>query len=87
MTQLLSIAIIGAGPGGLTLARILQQHGVQATVFEREAHAHERPQGGTLDLHVGSGQHAIECAGLSEAFMGIARYEDQGDRLYDKTGI
>lgn len=86
MTQLLRIAIIGAGPGGLTLARILQQHGVQATVFEREAHAHERPQGGTLDLHVGSGQHAIECAGLSEAFMGIARYEDQGDRLYDKTG-
>ncbi|GGI45063.1 hypothetical protein GCM10008018_10220 [Paenibacillus marchantiophytorum] len=30
------IAIVGAGPGGLTLARILQQHGVASVVYERE---------------------------------------------------
>ncbi|MFK0161735.1 FAD-dependent oxidoreductase [Rhizobium sp. NPDC090279] len=80
------IAIIGAGPGGLTLARILHQGGVPITVFEREEHALARPQGGTLDLHVESGQLALRCAGLYEEFLTIARYEDQGSRLYDKDG-
>ena len=80
------IAIIGAGPGGLTLARILHQAGVPAIVFEREEHALSRPQGGTLDLHVESGQLALRRAGLYREFLAIARYEDQGSRLYDKHG-
>ena len=80
------IAIIGAGPGGLTLARILHQAGVPASVFEREEHALARPQGGTLDLHAESGQLAMRRAGLYEEFLQIARYEDQGSRLYDKDG-
>lgn len=80
------IAIIGAGPGGLTLARILHQAGMPTTVFEREEHALSRPQGGTLDLHLDSGQLALRRAGLYEEFRTIARYEDQGSRLYDKDG-
>ncbi|ANF86297.1 2-polyprenyl-6-methoxyphenol hydroxylase [Pseudomonas antarctica] len=80
------IAIIGAGPGGLTLARILHLHGIVATVYEREEHPPSRPQGGTLDLHQDSGLLALEHAGLSDAFQTIARYEDQGTRLLDKTG-
>lgn len=80
------IAIIGAGPGGLTLARVLHQAGVPKTVFEREEHALARPQGGTLDLHVESGQLAMRRAGLYEEFLQIARYEDQGSRLYAKDG-
>ncbi|MDQ0474301.1 FAD-dependent oxidoreductase [Labrys wisconsinensis] len=80
------IAIVGAGPGGLTLARILDLGGIAATVFEQEAHALVRPQGGTLDLHVGSGQLALTRAGLTAEFERIARYEDQGSRLYDKAG-
>ncbi|KRB23600.1 MULTISPECIES: FAD-dependent oxidoreductase [Mesorhizobium] len=82
----LRIAIIGAGPAGLTLARILHLNGIAATVFEREAHALVRPQGGTLDLHVDSGQLALRRAGLEKEFLRIARYEDQGSRLYDKDG-
>jgi 2-polyprenyl-6-methoxyphenol hydroxylase-like FAD-dependent oxidoreductase len=30
------IAIVGGGPGGLTLARILQTRDIAATVFEQE---------------------------------------------------
>ena len=80
------IAIVGAGPGGLTLARLLHVHGVAVTVFEREAHALERPQGGSLDLHEESGLLALHGAGLFQEFLRIARYEDQGDRLLDKHG-
>src|SRR5712691_3860229 len=75
------IAIIGAGPGGLTLARILQTRHIPTTVFERESHPDERPQGGSLDLHQESGQLAVHLAGLDEQFRAIARYEDQGMRL------
>jgi 2-polyprenyl-6-methoxyphenol hydroxylase-like FAD-dependent oxidoreductase len=81
-----SIAIIGAGPGGLTLARILHLHGLEAVVFEREELPTVRPQGGSLDMHAESGQFAIERCGLTADFKRIARYEDQESRVYDKHG-
>lgn len=31
------ISVIGAGPGGLTCARILQQHGITVTVHDRDS--------------------------------------------------
>ncbi len=80
------IAIVGGGPGGLTLARILHIHGIASSVFEGDAHELERPQGGTLDLHEESGLHALRSAGLRDAFTAVARYDDQGDRLVDKLG-
>jgi 2-polyprenyl-6-methoxyphenol hydroxylase-like FAD-dependent oxidoreductase len=80
------VAVIGAGPGGLTLARILHVHGLDAVVYEREAVSSIRPQGGSLDMHPDSGQYAIERAGLTAEFKRIARYEDQESRVYDKHG-
>jgi 2-polyprenyl-6-methoxyphenol hydroxylase-like FAD-dependent oxidoreductase len=80
------IGIVGAGPGGLILARILHLHGVAASVFEREQHSAVRPQGGSLDIHAESGQYAIEQAGLSSEFQHVARYGDQETRVYDKHG-
>lgn len=80
------IAIIGAGPGGLTLARILQQHGIITTVYEREASPTSRKQGGSLDIHSDSGQKALIEAGLIEQFEALARYEGQDFRLLDKFG-
>jgi 2-polyprenyl-6-methoxyphenol hydroxylase-like FAD-dependent oxidoreductase len=41
------IAIVGGGPGGLALARILHVHGIAATVIERDAHALDRSRDGT----------------------------------------
>lgn len=80
------IAIVGGGPGGLTLALLLHRQGIASTVFERDTHPTERPQGGTLDLHEGSGLLALEQAGLMDAFRAAARYEDQGSRQYDTQG-
>lgn len=80
------IGIIGGGPGGLTVARILHLGGIKATVFEGEALSSARPQGWSLDLHPETGQYALEQAGLMEEFKRIARYEDQETRVYDKGG-
>ena len=86
MTKIPRIAIVGGGPAGLTLARILHASGFNSTVFERDADPYERPQGGTLDLHEGSGLLALERAGLLPAVKAIARYDDQGSRVLDKVG-
>lgn len=86
MTMFSGVAIIGGGPGGLMLARLLQRRGIAVTVFERDAHAEDRPQGGSLDLHADTGQRALRLAGLEEPFLAEARPEDQGDRLYDSAG-
>jgi flavin-dependent dehydrogenase len=40
-----SIAIVGGGPGGLTLARLLQLKGADVKVFERDLNKNARVQG------------------------------------------
>ncbi|WP_336771170.1 FAD-dependent oxidoreductase [Paenibacillus sp. MMO-58] len=80
------IAIIGGGPGGLTLALILQRHGIAATIYERGAQDGNAQRGGSLDIHEDSGQMALKEVGLLEQFQAIARYEGEDFRLFDKTG-
>jgi 2-polyprenyl-6-methoxyphenol hydroxylase-like FAD-dependent oxidoreductase len=80
------IAIIGGGPGGLTLARVLHVHGVGAVVYERDASRAARTQGGMLDLHDDTGQVALREAGLTEEFLAHARREGQDQRILDHTG-
>lgn len=63
-----SVAIIGGGPGGLTLARLLQMKGVQVKVYERDFDKNSRVQGSLLDMHQNSGLAAIRAAGLLEVF-------------------
>ncbi len=62
------IAIVGGGPGGLTLARLLQLKGLDVKVYERDLNKDARVQGAPLDLHEESGLSALRKAGLLEAF-------------------
>lgn len=80
------IAIVGAGPAGLTLARILMKRSILPTVFERDPTPNYRPQGGTLDIHEHSGQQAIRDAGLWDEFRKHARYDGQEFKVVTKTG-
>jgi 2-polyprenyl-6-methoxyphenol hydroxylase-like FAD-dependent oxidoreductase len=68
MIQDKKIAIIGGGPGGLTLARLLQLKGANVKVYERDVNKDIRVQGGALDLHTESGLAALTKAGLMDAF-------------------
>jgi 2-polyprenyl-6-methoxyphenol hydroxylase-like FAD-dependent oxidoreductase len=80
------IAIIGGGPGGLTLARLLQQKGADVKVYERDVNKESRVQGAIVDLHFDSGLKVIKAAGLLDAFK--ANYMPGADkyRFLDKDG-
>lgn len=82
----MTVAIVGAGLGGLALARVLHMHGVDAVVYEREPSRGARAQGGMLDLHSGTGQRALREAGLIDQFHAIARPEGQDLRLLEPDG-
>jgi 2-polyprenyl-6-methoxyphenol hydroxylase-like FAD-dependent oxidoreductase len=81
-----TIAIVGAGLGGLVLARILQRHGIPATIYERDASAQARSQGGSLDIHAESGQRALREAGLYKEFRRLTHPEGEATRILDKAG-
>jgi len=78
------IAIIGGGPGGLTLARLLQLKGADVKVYERDLNKDVRVQGATLDLHQESGLEALRRAGLIDAFYANYRPGAGKMRIVDK---
>lgn len=78
------IAIVGGGPGGLTLARLLQISGADVKVYERDPSKDARKQGATLDLHEESGLKALREAGLMEAFTANFRPGAEQLHIMDK---
>ncbi|KAF5579607.1 tetracycline resistance [Fusarium pseudocircinatum] len=71
------IAIIGAGPSGLTLARLLEINNIEFIIYERDQSPEPSfiNQGGTLDIRASSGQLALKEARLFDKFKSIARWD------------
>ncbi|GAA2515739.1 FAD-dependent oxidoreductase [Winogradskya humida] len=80
-----SVAIVGAGLSGLVLARVLQLHGIDCTVYESDGSPQGRGQGGSLDIHEDAGQRALREAGLYDQFRALTHPQGQTVRVLDKA--
>ncbi|EXJ70082.1 uncharacterized protein A1O5_07155 [Cladophialophora psammophila CBS 110553] len=83
-----SLAIMGAGPAGLTLTRLLQVAAldISISIFEKDASPTSRfHQGGSLDLHTNTGLAALKKAGLWEEALKHLRYDGEELFIADKN--
>lgn len=81
-----SVSIVGAGLGGLTLARVLHLKGIGVTVYEADANEGARIQGGQLDLHEHNGQLALQKADLMDEYRSIIHVGGAEQRVVDQNG-
>lgn len=87
-SQHVKLAIIGGGISGPICARVLQNHGHDVVVFEREASRQSRPgaSSGNLDMHEESGQWALKQAGLYDQFCAQILEGGQDLKVVDNEG-
>ncbi|WP_420035682.1 FAD-dependent oxidoreductase [Streptomyces sp. cg28] len=82
----LPVAVVGAGLGGLVLARVLHVNGIACTVLDLDASADARTQGGMLDLHEETAQEALRAAGLHDDFRAIVLSGGEETRVIAPDG-
>lgn len=82
----LVVSIVGAGIGGLVLARVLHVHGIEAVVYEADPSPGSRSQGGQLDIHAENGQVALAVAELTDDFHAIIHRGGEATRVLDRDG-
>ncbi|MET7683135.1 NAD(P)/FAD-dependent oxidoreductase [Streptomyces sp. NPDC005423] len=87
MTTHHPIAVVGGGLGGLTLARVLHVHGIEAAVLDLDDSPAARTQGGMLDIHEETGQQALRAAGLHEEFLTLVHHGGQSMRVVGKDAV
>lgn len=80
------VTVVGAGLGGLSLARVLHVHGIEAAVYDLDPSPTARDQGGMLDLHEDSAQVALRAAGLYDEFRAAVHPGGEAMRIVDKNG-
>lgn len=89
MPSQLRIAIVGAGPAGLTLGVLLHKHGIPFTIFELRQEPTEEEllkPAGSLDLDEESGIAAIKECGLFEEFAAFTGDCTEADRVCNMSG-
>lgn len=82
------IAIVGAGPGGLTLGLLLHNRDIPFTVYDLRPRPDEEEIAapcGMLDLHEGSGLAAIHACGLYDDFLALTGECEEAAKVVDKN--
>ncbi|KAJ5665829.1 uncharacterized protein N7477_008277 [Penicillium maclennaniae] len=83
------IAIVGGGPGGLTVGLLLHQNGIKSTIYElRQKLTDEElaKPSGMLDLHDESGLAALRECGLYNRFLQLTGECSEAQKVSDKDG-
>ncbi|KAH8897171.1 FAD/NAD(P)-binding domain-containing protein [Thozetella sp. PMI_491] len=83
------IAIVGAGPGGLTMGLLLHQRNIPFTIFELRPKPTEdeiAQPSGMLDLHEVSGIAAIKECGLWDEFLPLTGECSEAAKISDRNG-